>query len=70
MGPSSKRAKSVDSLSQITNGLFDAVKSGKAALRSVINQWISDYKQEPSQAMLEMIQFFVDSCGCNSMYLQ
>ena len=67
-GPSSKRAKNVDISSQpITSGLFDAVKSGKAALRSVINQWISDYKQRPSEAMLEMIQFFVDSCGCKSM---
>lgn len=66
-GPSSKRAKNVDNSSQPTaSGLFDAVKSGKAALRSVINQWISDYKQEPTQAMLEMIQFFVDSCGCKN----
>jgi len=47
--------------------LFEAVKGGKTALRSLINQWIDEYKREPTKAMLDVIQFIVDSSGCKSM---
>lgn len=50
----------------MTAGLFEAVRGGKTALRSLINQWIDEYKREPTKAMLDVIQFIVDSSGCKS----
>lgn len=49
--------------------MFEAVRGGKTALRSLINQWIEEYKADPTKAMLDMIQFIVDSSGCKSMPL-
>lgn len=48
------------------SSLFEIVKLGKSALVSVINDWIETYNDDKSQAMVELIQFFVNSSGCNA----
>ncbi|XP_014668076.1 PREDICTED: cohesin subunit SA-1-like isoform X2 [Priapulus caudatus] len=44
--------------------LFDIVKGGRSALRSVIDDWIERYKQDRDPALLELMQFFIRSSGC------
>ena len=46
------------------NTLFEHVRQGKAALQSVIDDWIDSYRQDRSAASLELMQFFVRSSGC------
>lgn len=46
------------------NTLFDNVKQGRAALQSVIDEWIESYRQDREAASLELMQFFVRSSGC------
>ena len=66
-GTATKRTRTSETSTELLSaGLFEAVKGGKTALRSVINQWIDEYKREPTKAMLDVIQFIVDSSGCKS----
>uniref|UniRef100_A0A8B7VKK1 Cohesin subunit SA n=1 Tax=Castor canadensis TaxID=51338 RepID=A0A8B7VKK1_CASCN len=47
-----------------TNDLFDAVKAAKSDMQSLVDEWLDNYKQDESAGFLELINFFVRSCGC------
>lgn len=44
--------------------LFDIVKAGKGALRAVVDDWIESYTSDKETGMVDLIQFFVQCCGC------
>ncbi|XP_074657928.1 cohesin subunit SA-2-like isoform X2 [Tubulanus polymorphus] len=44
--------------------MFEIVKAGKMALQTVVDDWIETYKQDRDAALLELIQFFIQSSGC------
>ncbi|RWS24871.1 cohesin subunit SA-1-like protein [Leptotrombidium deliense] len=47
-----------------SNTLFEHVKQGRAALQSVVDEWIETYRQDREGASLELMQFFIRSSGC------
>eukprot|EP00794_Sanderia_malayensis_P010977 gene10977-12140_t len=44
--------------------LFDIVKGGRTALRAVLDDWIDNYNEDREGALVDLIQFFVQCCGC------
>ncbi|XP_066236029.1 cohesin subunit SA-3 [Saccopteryx leptura] len=44
--------------------LFDAVKAAKSDMQSLVDEWLESYKQNQDAAFLELINFFIRSCGC------
>ncbi|XP_036910849.1 cohesin subunit SA-3 [Sturnira hondurensis] len=46
------------------NDLFDAVKAAKSDMQSLVDEWLESYKQNQEAAFLELINFFIQSCGC------
>lgn len=53
-------------ISVLDKSLFTIVLDGKSAMVSVINDWIESYNTDKTEAMAELIQFFVQSSGCNA----
>ncbi|XP_042542659.1 cohesin subunit SA-3 [Dipodomys spectabilis] len=48
----------------LANDLFDAVKAAKSDMQSLVDEWLDNYKQDENAGFLELINFFVRSCGC------
>ncbi|XP_053411469.1 cohesin subunit SA-3 [Nycticebus coucang] len=46
------------------NNLFDAVKAAKSDMQSLVDEWLDNYKQDQDAGFLELINFFIQSCGC------
>ncbi|KAM6155870.1 cohesin subunit SA-3 [Rhynchocyon petersi] len=44
--------------------LFDAVKAAKCDMQSLVDEWLDSYKQDQDAGFLELINFFIQSCGC------
>ncbi|KAF8565992.1 hypothetical protein P879_06467 [Paragonimus westermani] len=44
--------------------LYGAVRSGRVAPQTVVDDWIEQYKTNREPAMLELIQFFISCSGC------
>ncbi|XP_032234908.2 cohesin subunit SA-1 isoform X2 [Nematostella vectensis] len=47
--------------------LFDIVKAGKGALQAVVDDWIERYNKDKEDAMVDIIHFFVQCCGCKGI---
>ncbi|KAK9483863.1 STAG domain-containing protein [Lipomyces starkeyi] len=48
------------------NALFDAVKDAGTALEETAADWIQNYEKNKVQAMMEMVNFILRCCGCDS----
>ncbi|XP_062945881.1 cohesin subunit SA-3 [Cynocephalus volans] len=46
------------------NDLFDAVKAAKSDMQSLVDEWLDSYKQDQDAGFLELVNFFIRSCGC------
>ncbi|XP_006896645.1 PREDICTED: cohesin subunit SA-3 [Elephantulus edwardii] len=46
------------------NNLFDAVKAAKSDMQTLVDEWLDGYKQDQDAGFLELINFFIRSCGC------
>ncbi|XP_010607517.1 cohesin subunit SA-3 isoform X2 [Fukomys damarensis] len=44
--------------------LFDAVKAAKSDMQSLVDEWLESYKQDEDTGFLELVNFFIRSCGC------
>nr|XP_008525531.1 PREDICTED: cohesin subunit SA-3 isoform X2 [Equus przewalskii] len=44
--------------------LFDAVKAAKSDMQSLVDEWLDSYKQDQDAGFLELVNFFIQSCGC------
>ncbi|XP_063044745.1 cohesin subunit SA-1 isoform X2 [Engraulis encrasicolus] len=44
--------------------LYEAVKSGRSALGTVVSEWLESYKKEQEAGLLELINFLVQCSGC------
>ncbi|XP_030341461.1 cohesin subunit SA-3 [Strigops habroptila] len=49
------------------NTLFEAVKSAKIAVETVVDDWLETYKRDRETGFLELINFIVCSCGCKGV---
>uniref|UniRef100_UPI0035900FA9 cohesin subunit SA-2-like isoform X2 n=1 Tax=Myxine glutinosa TaxID=7769 RepID=UPI0035900FA9 len=47
--------------------LFQVVKLGKSAMQSVVDDWIESYKQDRDNALLDLINFFIQCSGCKGI---
>ncbi|XP_054836474.1 cohesin subunit SA-3 [Eublepharis macularius] len=47
--------------------LFEAVKAGKSATESVVDEWLESYKEDRELGFLELLNFLVQSCGCRGV---
>ncbi|XP_037670737.1 cohesin subunit SA-3 [Choloepus didactylus] len=48
----------------LANDLFNAVKAAKCDMQSLVDDWLDSYKQDQDAGFLELINFFIRSCGC------
>ncbi|XP_069738559.1 cohesin subunit SA-3 [Phaenicophaeus curvirostris] len=67
----SKRPRSrepgADGSSPEQTSLFEAVKSAKVAVETVVDEWLETYKQDQETGFLELANFIVRSCGCRGV---
>ncbi|XP_030621225.1 cohesin subunit SA-1 [Chanos chanos] len=47
--------------------MYEAVKAGRSALVTVIDEWLDDYKRDREAGLLELINFVVHCCGCKGI---
>ncbi|XP_077879914.1 cohesin subunit SA-3 isoform X1 [Ictidomys tridecemlineatus] len=47
-----------------TSDLFDSVKTAKSDMQTLVDEWLESYKQDEEAGFLELINFFIRSCGC------
>ncbi|XP_062477834.1 cohesin subunit SA-3 isoform X2 [Pezoporus occidentalis] len=47
--------------------LFEAIKSAKIAVETVVDDWLETYKRDRETGFLELINFIVCSCGCQGV---
>uniref|UniRef100_A0A3B3DNK2 STAG domain-containing protein n=1 Tax=Oryzias melastigma TaxID=30732 RepID=A0A3B3DNK2_ORYME len=47
--------------------IFDAISSGKAAIVTVVDEWLDSYKQSRERGLLVLINFIIQSCGCKGV---
>lgn len=60
----SRKSKGSADADESQGTLFDIVKAGKGALRAVVDDWIESYTTDKENGMVDLIQFFVQCCGC------
>ncbi|XP_074023534.1 cohesin subunit SA-3 [Numenius arquata] len=49
------------------NTLFEAIRSGKVAIETVVAEWLETYKQDQEMGFLELANFLIRSCGCKGV---
>ncbi|XP_060757256.1 cohesin subunit SA-1 [Neoarius graeffei] len=47
-----------------SGSMFEAVRSGRSALVTVVDDWLDVYKQDREEGLLELINFVVECSGC------
>ncbi|KAG8430951.1 hypothetical protein GDO86_019672 [Hymenochirus boettgeri] len=50
--------------------LFNAIKKGKSAIQILVDEWLDGYKQNRETALLELINFLMQACGCKGVVTQ
>ncbi|XP_067412975.1 cohesin subunit SA-3 [Emydura macquarii macquarii] len=49
------------------SNLFEVVRLAKSAMESVVDDWLESYKQNREAGFLELVNFFIRSCGCKGV---
>ncbi|XP_042349536.1 cohesin subunit SA-2 [Plectropomus leopardus] len=62
----------VTRVNEVTRGIsaediYDAVRSGKSAMVTVVDEWLDSYKRSREAGLLVLINFIVQSCGCKGV---
>ncbi|KAK5864520.1 hypothetical protein PBY51_015757 [Eleginops maclovinus] len=47
--------------------IYDAVRSGKSAMVTLVDEWLDSYKQSREAGLLVLINFIVQCCGCKGV---
>jgi len=47
--------------------LFEMVALGKNSVQTAVEEWVQSYKEDRELALLDLISFFVQCCGCEGM---
>ncbi|KAK2491965.1 hypothetical protein MC885_006310 [Smutsia gigantea] len=64
--PPRKRGKrKVSITTELT--LFEMVALGKSSMQTAVEEWVQSYKEDRALALLDLISFFVQCCGCEGM---
>ncbi|XP_050680856.1 cohesin subunit SA-1 isoform X2 [Leptidea sinapis] len=46
------------------NSLYNLLRFNKAAINQVVDMWIEEYKTSKESALVQLMQFFINSSGC------
>nr|XP_033780327.1 cohesin subunit SA-3 isoform X2 [Geotrypetes seraphini] len=52
------------------NNTFEAVKMSKSSMQSLVDDWLENYKVDREAGLLELVNFFLQSCGCKGVVTQ
>ncbi|XP_022374031.1 cohesin subunit SA-2-like isoform X7 [Enhydra lutris kenyoni] len=63
--PRKHRRKNVAITTEVT--LFEMVALGKNSVQTAVEEWVRSYKEDRELALLDLISFFVQCCGCEGM---
>ena len=64
-GTINKRSRASNIIPELAEDtMYGYVLSGRAALQVVVDEWIDEYKKDREKAVVDLIQFFVQCCGC------
>ncbi|KAJ3587332.1 hypothetical protein NHX12_010930 [Muraenolepis orangiensis] len=47
--------------------IYEAIRSGKAATVTIVDEWIDSYKQDREAGLLVLINFIAQCCGCKAV---
>ncbi|KAL6475866.1 hypothetical protein MHYP_G00143650 [Metynnis hypsauchen] len=47
--------------------MYEAVRSGRSAIVTVVDDWLDDYKQDREDGLRELFNFVVQCCGCKGL---
>uniref|UniRef100_UPI003AB0B83D cohesin subunit SA-2-like n=1 Tax=Centroberyx gerrardi TaxID=166262 RepID=UPI003AB0B83D len=47
--------------------IYDAIRSGKSAMVTVVDEWLDSYKQSREEGLLVLVNFIVQCCGCKGV---
>lgn len=47
--------------------LFEMVALGKNSVQTAVEEWVRSYREDRELALLDLISFFVQCCGCEGM---
>ncbi|XP_065098425.1 cohesin subunit SA-1 [Paramisgurnus dabryanus] len=50
-----------------TGHLYEAVRSGRSALQTVIDDWLDEYRRDKEAGLLELMNFVVQCSGCKGV---
>ncbi|XP_073478990.1 cohesin subunit SA-3 [Aquarana catesbeiana] len=50
--------------------LFEAIRGGKSAIQVLVDDWLESYKKDRAAALLELINFLIQACGCKGVVTQ
>ncbi|XP_027970808.1 cohesin subunit SA-2-like [Eumetopias jubatus] len=63
--PRKHRKRKVAITTEVT--LFEMVALGKNSVQTAVEEWVQSYKVDRELALLDLISFFVQCCGCEGM---
>ncbi|XP_004400049.1 PREDICTED: uncharacterized protein LOC101382317 [Odobenus rosmarus divergens] len=63
--PRKHRKRKVAISTEVT--LFEMVALGKNSVQTAVEEWVQSYKVDRELALLDLISFFVQCCGCEGM---
>ncbi|KAL7861045.1 hypothetical protein AOLI_G00173940 [Acnodon oligacanthus] len=61
-----KRSESERNQSTVGH-MYEAVRSGRSAIVTVVDDWLDDYKQNREGGLRELFNFVVQCCGCKGL---
>ncbi|XP_063786969.1 cohesin subunit SA-3 isoform X2 [Pseudophryne corroboree] len=55
---------------RVGGDLYEAIRQGKVAMQILVDDWLDDYKKNHEPAILELINFLIQACGCKGVVTQ
>ncbi|XP_034037865.1 cohesin subunit SA-2 [Thalassophryne amazonica] len=65
--PASPKAMRGENQGVSPSDIYDAVRSGKSAMVTVVDEWLDSYKESHKEGLLVLINFIVQCCGCKGV---
>ncbi|XP_073510897.1 cohesin subunit SA-3 [Phyllobates terribilis] len=62
--PATKRARRHD---RVGEELFEAIRLGRSANQILVDDWLDSYKSDHEPALLGLINFIIQACGCKGV---
>ncbi|KAM5173097.1 cohesin subunit SA-3 isoform 2-T2 [Mantella aurantiaca] len=67
LSKSTQAAKRIRREESPARDLFEAIRRGKSAIQVLVDDWLDGYKKDRAAALLELINFLIQACGCKGV---